>query len=176
MSTNLDTFGSLPYKCDMKTVDQIRRYPKPEDSHIYYAPSKIWSQRLGVPLHFDWRIKDHKALQEMVAADPNKFNGSVLVDYLYSVLTSAFPKLLELQNVVSVRRTLQYDVVLGCLSQFLFDDMKYFLEVDTYDRCPKHVGRLREIERKLDIGYGPEQFNWVVSPITLTRIEAAIVW
>lgn len=172
MSTNLDIKPCHAYNCGMKTLDRIQMFPKPEDRHIYYAPSKIWSQRLDVPLHYDWRIKDHKAIQELVLAEPNKFRGSVFVDHLYGVLVSEFPKLLEIQSGPDTRRTLQYDVVLGCLSQFVFDDIKYFIEVDRQDRCPKTLRRLTEIENH----FKGEQFNWVISPATLTRIETAIVW
>ncbi len=172
LSTNLDNNLTIPYNRGMRTIDRIALFPKPEDRDIYYAPSKIWSERLGIPLHYDWRIADHRALQAMVLEEPNRFDGSALVAHLYEILTTAFPKLLEIQTTPDSRQTLHYDVVLGCLSQFVFDDIKYFVEVGTYDRCPIQVSKKRAIEDRLN----DEQFNWITAPTTLARIEAAIVW
>lgn len=139
------------------------------------SPSKVWSDRLGVQLHNDWGLENHADLQERLVElrTNNPVEEAVFVEVLYRKLVTKFPELATLKHEWS--DNLKYHVVFGCISQFNFNDIKYFLEIPWSQRSPALKFRRMDVEVKIAHATNySEILGWVLSEPTLALIESNI--
>lgn len=135
-------------------------------------PSKDWSERLGITLHNSWGLTNQQFLQDKLLEDPGRITHSTFVDKFYNWLTTNNP---ELKNITVKHYIDKYNIVLGCISQFNFHDIKYFVDVEMAARPKELKERSDRVEKNLinifDKGDYSTGLFWILSKKTVDLIE-----
>lgn len=122
----------------------------------YKSPSKRFGNAIGLVLHNDWGLSDQPILQGELRCPNTKMANFKFSNDLYS----------KLDLPIAITDIQKFDAVFGAISQFMFDDIKYFLEVPWNMRGRMHQFREDRIEQSCG-----HEINWVASPETMTKIE-----
>lgn len=127
----------------------------------YFAPSRACGELLGLPqIWCDWGLHGHDTLQARLGRPWTDEWDADLARWVVRHCP-------ELEGLCRSDLRL-YHSAMGMISQFVLDDILYFLQYDDYKSRPAHLEtRYSALERLLP----PRSLQWVPSRFTLTILE-----
>lgn len=123
----------------------------------YKAPSRDIGEIFDLPFIWnDWGFGDHAAYQNLLMAD----NSSEALELIYNYLIS------QDERIATIRTNDKHWICMGAVSQYVFEDIKYFCEIDWFERDHTILAKQAELGM---VGTG-----WIASPHTIDLITAAL--
>lgn len=122
----------------------------------YTAPSREIGESNGMSfLWNDWGLEDHAKISNTLLYG-DKEESSKLYDNILNYLSDIEPRFTRMDP---------WWVVMGVVSQYNFEDIEYFCDVDPWNRDPL-----------LDVEQRKRKWNnkgWIISPQTLAKVFEA---